>query len=240
MDKPDPASFTIFPAIDLRGGQVVRLKEGDPDRQTYYSSDPAGAARRWIDGGRALAARGQPGRRLWRKRRRQPARAERYSDPGPAGRCFGAVWRRTALAWKPSKTRWSWAFSGWCWAPSSLNSRSLEEALARWGCEHIAAGLDARDGLVQVRGWQSATTLDAGAVAASLKQAGLRWLVFTDIARDGLQTGLNLPATIALARQSGLRCDRFRRRQPPGGCPAGQRSRPGRRDRRSSPLRSLH
>ena len=45
------SSFTIFPAIDLRGGQVVRLKEGDPNRQTSYSPDPAAAARRWIASG---------------------------------------------------------------------------------------------------------------------------------------------------------------------------------------------
>ena len=80
----------------------------------------------------------------------------------------------------------------------------LTQALARWGSERVAVSLDARDGRVQVRGWQSDTPLLARELALWLKEAGLRWLVFTDIARDGLQTGLNLPATVALAQESGL------------------------------------
>ena len=59
---------------------------------------------------------------------------------------------------------------------------------ARWGAERIGASLDARGGLVQVRGWQNATRSAAGP-GQSLAAKGLRWLVFTDIARDGLQTG---------------------------------------------------
>ena len=78
-------------------------------------------------------------------------------------------------------------------------------ALARWGSERIGASLDARDGMVQVRGWQQSTPLSALDAAAALKAAGMAYLVFTDIARDGLQSGLNLDATVNLAQASGLR-----------------------------------
>jgi len=81
---------------------------------------------------------------------------------------------------------------------------TLTEAVKRWGEDRIAASLDARDGLVRVRGWQQTTGISALQAALTLRQAGLHWLVFTDIARDGLQTGLNLEATRQLALQSGL------------------------------------
>jgi phosphoribosylformimino-5-aminoimidazole carboxamide ribotide isomerase len=78
------------------------------------------------------------------------------------------------------------------------------EALRRWGPERIALGLDARDGMVRVRGWQSGTARDAVEIARNFVSRGLLWLIFTDIARDGLQTGLNIPATSALAQATGL------------------------------------
>jgi phosphoribosylformimino-5-aminoimidazole carboxamide ribotide isomerase len=81
----------------------------------------------------------------------------------------------------------------------------LSQAVTRWGAEQVAAGLDARAGLVQVRGWQQSTPLSVLEAAQRMAQAGVTWLVFTDIARDGLQRGINLEATVQLARQSGLK-----------------------------------
>ena len=81
----------------------------------------------------------------------------------------------------------------------------FQSILDRWGPENVAVSLDARDGFVQSRGWQQATQLSTQNAAQQLKQAGLTWLVFTDIARDGLQTGVNLDATRRLALSSGLK-----------------------------------
>ena len=98
----------------------------------------------------------------------------------------------------------------------------VPELVRRWGQERIAVSLDVRHtlhpfgcppggrapegawGQVQVRGWREPTPLLASTAARDLKQSGLRWLIFTDISRDGLQDGLNLPATVELARSSGL------------------------------------
>jgi phosphoribosylformimino-5-aminoimidazole carboxamide ribotide isomerase len=80
----------------------------------------------------------------------------------------------------------------------------VAELIARWGPERVAVSLDARQGLVQVRGWQEATPLLASTLAGELRHEGLRWLIFTDIARDGRQNGINLPATVELAHSSGL------------------------------------
>lgn len=205
-------SFTVLPAIDLRGGQVVRLKEGDPNRQTNYSTDPAAAARRWIDAGaRWLHVVNLDG-------------AFGFAHGAACGADSSAnLAALAAILFVAVPAGVPVQFGGGLRSLGAIQSvldlgvtravlgtiiveqpQLLDEALSRWGSESITASLDARDGRVQVRGWQSGTTLLAVDLARSLKRAGLRWLVFTDIARDGLQTGLNLPATVELARQTGL------------------------------------
>jgi phosphoribosylformimino-5-aminoimidazole carboxamide ribotide isomerase len=198
------SSFTVFPAIDLRGGQVVRLKEGDPNRQTSYSPDPASTARRWISAGaRWLHVVNLDGAFGEAGDANQQALRAILEETGPAGVAvqFGGGLRSLHAVQAALDLGVQRVVLG---TVIVEQPQIMEASLARWGRERIAAGLDARDGLVQVRGWQSSTALQVGSLAASLEQAGLRWLIFTDIARDGLQTGLNLPATVALARQSGL------------------------------------
>ena len=196
--------FIVFPAIDLRGGQVVRLKEGDPTRQTHYSPDPAQVARRWIDAGARWlhvvnldGAFDQPD---LSNRRALNAILQTAANSGVSVQ-FGGGLRSLDAIQAALEAGVARAILG---TLAAEQPTILEEALQRWGSEHIGAGLDARDGKVQVRGWQSSTPLEALALAHSLRQTGLRWLVFTDIARDGLQTGLNLTAAAELARASGL------------------------------------
>ena len=200
----DNTLFTVFPAIDLRGGQVVRLKEGDPNRQTHYSADPAAAARRWIETGtrwlHVVNLDGAFGEADSANRHALEAILEE------AGRAaipvqFGGGLRSLEAVQAVLEMGVSRAVLGTALVESP---EFLAEALNHWGAERIAASLDARDGRVQVRGWQSDTPLLAQDLARDLRAQGLRWLVFTDIARDGLQTGLNLLATAALARNSGL------------------------------------
>jgi phosphoribosylformimino-5-aminoimidazole carboxamide ribotide isomerase len=200
---PKPA-FTVFPAIDLRGGLVVRLKEGDPNRQTNYSPDPAAAARHWISAGaRWLHVVNLDGAFGESASANLAALAAILLVTVPAGIPvqFGGGLRSLEIIQAALELGVTRVVLGTIVVEQPP---VLKEALARWGSERIAASLDAREGMVQVRGWQSATPLLATDLALSLKQAGLRWLVFTDIARDGLQTGLNLPATVELSRQSGL------------------------------------
>lgn len=200
----DSAPFIVFPAIDLRGGQVVRLKEGDPNRQTQYSSDPAGAARRWLEAGTTWlhvvnldGAFDQPdsaNRGALQAILAVAAQAKAPVQFGGGLRSLEAI----AAALQAGVSR---AIIG---TLAVDQPAVLEEALARWGAERIGVSLDARGGLVQVRGWQAATSIAARDLAQDLRQKGLRWLVFTDIARDGLQTGLNLPSTVDMAQSSGL------------------------------------
>ncbi len=200
----DQSTFTVFPAIDLRNGQVVRLKEGDPSRQTSYSPDPAAAARRWIDAGAT-----------W---------LHVVNLDGAFGTGQTANQQALQAILKVAlQNNIPVQFGGGLRSPEAIQTvleqgvtravlgtavielpQLLPQALARWGSTRLAASLDARDGRVQVRGWQSDTPVQALDLARSLRAAGLTWLVFTDIARDGLQTGLNLAATQQLAQVNGL------------------------------------
>lgn len=200
--------FTVYPAIDLRSGQVVRLAEGDPQRQTQYSADPASTARRWISAG---------------ARWLHVVNLDGAFDDGQALADSPNGLALTAILQEAQTQNVSVQFGGGLRSLEGIQAaldlgvtrvvlgtviveqpEILAAALTRWGAERVAAGLDARDGLLRVHGWQRETPLQALQVAQDLAEQGLRWLIFTDIARDGLQTGLNLPATLALAQASGL------------------------------------
>jgi len=198
------SDFTIFPAIDLRRGQVVRLAEGDLERQTLYAGDPAAVARRWLSAGAAWlhvvnldGAFDQPDAENRQALKAILAAAEQVAAQVQFGgglRSLEAVEQALSLGA----------------ARVVLGTIAVEqpalafEALRRWGPHRIVLGLDARDGIVRVRGWQAGGGRLALEVAQSYLPHGLKWLVFTDIARDGLQTGLNLPATVELAHATGM------------------------------------
>ncbi len=198
------SGFIVFPAIDLRKGQVVRLKEGDPNRQTSYSSDPGGTARRWIEAGAGWlhvvnldGAFGQPGSANDQAFEAILAEANRKGVRVQ----FGGGLRTLDAIEAVLKLGAARAIVG---TLAIEQPQALAEALSRWGAERIGVSLDARDGRVQIHGWRSDTPVLASHLAKTLHNLGLRWLVFTDIARDGLQSGLNLQATLEVAQASGL------------------------------------
>ena len=200
------SEFTIFPAIDLRHGQVVRLQRGDPARQTVYDSDPAQTALRWlVAGARWLhvvnldASFGEPDPENQSTISAILSTATQHipkgqiqlggglRSPTAVERAFSAGVSRTVLG--------TWAI---------LQSQVTASLIARWGAARIAISLDAEDGKVKVQGWTKQTGLDVLDLALQLKDMGLKWLIFTDIARDGLGAGLNLAKTIAIAERTAL------------------------------------
>ena len=197
-------SFTIYPAIDLRGGKVVRLKEGDPARMTAYSDDPAETARHWL----AMGAE-------W---------LHVVNLDGAFGE--GDVENRQALLsiLKIAKNfDANVQFGGGLRSLDSI-SKALDfgisrivlgtiaveqpdivtSALKNFGVKKIAVGIDARDGVVRVRGWQSDGGVSAQDLALQMRMLGLHTIIFTDVSRDGMGHGLNIPATRELADVSGL------------------------------------
>ena len=202
-------SLTIFPAIDLRRGQVVRLRQGDPAAQRVYDEDPVAVARRWAEHGAewlhvvnldgAFSGQGQEsGLNLSVNLKRLAEIRAAITLPiqfGGGMRTVDDVAHALALG----ATR---VVLG---TVAVRQPEVVADAIARFGAEQIVVGIDAWDGLVATHGWQETSALDALTVAHRMGDIGVRRIVFTDIARDGMLSGVNVAATAALARESGLR-----------------------------------
>jgi phosphoribosylformimino-5-aminoimidazole carboxamide ribotide isomerase len=197
-------SFTIFPAIDLRQGQVVRLRMGKLSQQTTYSDDPSQTALRWLSAGtRWLHVVNLDGAFGESDSANQKALEKilKVAQEYEAGVQFGGGLRLLTAIERALDLGVSRIVLG---TVVVEQPDILLVALQRWGPERIAAGLDARDGFVCVRGWRESTPLRAVELAKKLKAAGVRWLIYTDIARDGLESGINLEQTTAVAQSSQL------------------------------------
>jgi len=193
-------SFTIYPAIDLRSGKVVRLKEGDPARMTAYGDDPAETARRWLGAGaywlHVVNLDGAFGESDDANRFALEAilKVGAQVQFGGGMRSLAAI--EHAIAMGVNRI--------------VLGTLAIEQpdvvadALTRFGTEQIAVGIDARDGLVRVRGWKDDSGVSATDLALHMRTLGLRTVIFTDVSRDGLGRGLNIPSTRELADVSGL------------------------------------
>jgi phosphoribosylformimino-5-aminoimidazole carboxamide ribotide isomerase len=197
--------FTIFPAIDLRKGQVVRLQQGNPNKQTSYSSDPEMIARKMLDQGAAWlhvvnldgAFGDSSAANLLALAKILRAAHDYKADVQFGGGLHSAAQVKEALDSGVSRAiLGSLAVK----EPECVSSLVLE-----FGPERIAVSLDGRGNKVMVAGWQQESTASVTGMAAKLKSLGLQWLVYTDIDRDGMQTGSNFDTTIQLAKETGLK-----------------------------------
>jgi len=196
--------FTIYPAIDLRQGKVVRLQQGDLRRQTVYGDDPAATARRWLESGASwLHVVNLDGAFGEADSANRQALAEilEVAAEHDARVQFGGGMRSLVDVGRALEMGVARAVLG---TLAAEQPEVLQAGVRRFGAESLAAGLDAREGLVRVRGWAEATNLRAVDLARQMAALGLRWLVFTDVARDGVGSGLNLESTLELAHTSGL------------------------------------
>ncbi len=194
------APFTIYPAIDLRGGRVVRLAQGDPARETEYGTDPAAVARRWrAEGATWLHVVNLDGA-FGAQDAANAAALRAIVDVGLPVQ-FGGGLRDAASVRRVLAAGVARAVLG---TAAVENPALLDWALGEFGPEHIAAGIDARAGQVRVRGWTDAAPLTALELGQRLQRQGLRWCIFTDVARDGMSAGVNVPATAELASATGL------------------------------------
>jgi phosphoribosylformimino-5-aminoimidazole carboxamide ribotide isomerase len=193
-------SFTVFPAIDLRRGNVVRLQEGDLARAITYSAEPRRVARRWVEAGadwlHVVNLDGALGEEddLNRSALKSILKLGRRVQFGGGLRSLEAV--RRAIDLGVSRVVLGTA--------AVENPHVVKEALNEFGVGKIVVAMDARDGLVRVRGWRQASSVFATDLARQMRTLGLRTLIFTDVSRDGLGRGLNIASTRELAEISGL------------------------------------
>ena len=197
-------SFTIYPAIDLRAGRVVRLKEGDPARMTAYSDDPAETAKRWLKMGakwlHVVNLDGAFGEGDTANRQALLSILKVANEFG-ADVQFGGGLRSLDTMEQVLNLNVSRIVLG---TIAVEQPDMVTSALEKFDTKKIAVGIDARDGLVRVHGWQSDGGISAHDLALQMRTLGVRTVIFTDVSRDGMGHGLNISATRALADISGL------------------------------------
>ncbi len=186
--------LTLYPAIDLKDGQCVRLRRGAMDEATVYSSDPAGQARAWQDAGFAwLHVVDLNGAFAGRTVNGDAVAAILAAVDIPVQLGGGIRDMAGIEAWLSAGVR-----------RVILGSAAVKHPrLVREACRafpgRIVVGIDARDGKVATEGWSETSSIDARDLAVSFEDAGVAAIVYTDIGRDGMLSGLNLAQTVALA-----------------------------------------
>ncbi len=191
----------ILPAIDIRGGQVVRLAKGDYDQQTTYGDDPCLVAQGFIDAGATwihvvdldAARSGELTNTdviagICKLARTQGVRVQNgggVRDRDRIERLWNLGVSRVVIG--------SAALKDWDWFTGLLDDDDFPN-------EGIALGLDARNGYVAAEGWTEQLDILAVDLAARVSGSDLGAIVYTDIARDGMLTGVNVQATATLAQ----------------------------------------
>jgi len=192
--------FVVYPAIDLRGGKVVRLAQGDLSSQTVYGDDPAAVARRWLEEGAQWLHVVNLDSSFGEAGAANAAAIEQIVTTGARVQLGGGM-RALADIERALALGVARVIIG---TAAVENPELVRHAIARFGPERIGGGIDARDGRVRVRGWLEDTGVDALALAGQLRESGVTTVVFTDIGRDGIGAGVNVEATTALAQATRL------------------------------------
>jgi phosphoribosylformimino-5-aminoimidazole carboxamide ribotide isomerase len=192
--------WVVYPAIDLRRGRVVRLMQGDPNQETKYADDPLSVAHRWQEAGAEwLHVVNLDGAFDERSQENQDA-LERILTTGLRVQFGGGVRDFTTL-----RRALNMGVSRVVVGTAAVENPALvEAALAAFGPERIAVAIDARRGRVRTHGWSQGTALTALELARQCAGRGVRWVVFTDVSRDGMGSGLNVAATAQLAQEAEL------------------------------------
>jgi len=188
--------LTLYPAIDLKDGACVRLRRGEMADSTVYSDDPGAQARAWQDAGcRWLHVVDLNGAFAGRPVNADAVRAILASVNIPVQLGGGIRDLDGIRAWLAAGVRRVILGSA-----AAKNPRLVRQA-CRTHPGRIAVGIDARDGFVATEGWAETSTMRALDLALRFEDAGAAAIIYTDISRDGMLSGLNLEQTIDLASQ---------------------------------------
>jgi phosphoribosylformimino-5-aminoimidazole carboxamide ribotide isomerase len=186
--------FTVYPAIDLREGRCVRLKQGDFDRQREYDADPVGRAREWERrGARAIHVVDLDGAKEGRLVQLDLVR-EIAGSVGVPLQVGGGV--RTL---EDSRALWKAGAARVVMGTAAVLDRELRlRAIDALG-EALVVAVDARGGIVATHGWQRGSGREVLDLAGELDEDGVASVLYTDVARDGMDTGAALEGTAEVA-----------------------------------------
>jgi phosphoribosylformimino-5-aminoimidazole carboxamide ribotide isomerase len=189
----------IYPAIDLRGGKVVRLREGDPNKQTTFSDDPVKTAQEWLDAGAA-----------W---------LHVVNLDGAFSEANDTLAILNAIAQLKLKIQFGGGLRSISDIETALNKGAsrvvlgtvaienppiVEAAVKQFGADRICVALDARDGHITTHGWTAVSDHTPVSLGRAMADKGVVHALFTDVRRDGSLIGAAVQETISLARNTSL------------------------------------
>jgi len=189
----------VFPAIDLKNGEVVRLAEGDMDRATVYGDDPAAQAKLFADAGaQHLHVVDLDGAFAGESRNREAVERIVSAFPGYVQLGGGIRDRKAVEGW------FDLGVARIVIGSAALKNPEFVREMAGEFEGGIVVAVDAKDGMVATEGWAEVSDVPVADMARRFEDAGVASLLFTDIGRDGLLKGCNIDATVELARQTDL------------------------------------
>ena len=186
----------LIPAIDIKDGRCVRLRQGRMEEETVYDDDPLSAADRWVAAGtRRLHVVDLDGARSGRPANARVIRAIAAAHPQVPVQVGGGIRDEDAIdAYLDAGVSYIILGSKAVAAP-----HFVADVCASYP-GHILVGLDARDGKVATHGWSKLSQHDVGDMARRFEREGVDAIIYTDITRDGMMTGINIESTVELAR----------------------------------------
>ncbi len=189
----------VFPAIDLKAGQVARLAEGDMARATIYGDDPAAQSLIFAEAGaQYLHVVDLDGSFAGRAENREAVEAIVEVFPGHVQLGGGIRNREAVTGW------FDLGVSRVVMGSAALKDPEFVKDMAKEFPGGIVVAVDAKGGMVATEGWAKVSDVPVVDMARRFEDAGVASLLFTDIGRDGLLKGCNIDATVELARQTGL------------------------------------
>ena len=187
----------LYPAIDIRSGRVVRLSQGEATRQTVYGTDPAAVAERFADQGARWVHVVDLDRAFGEGDNEAAVRGVLERVGGRLRVQLGGGFRSLDLVRRGVEIGADRVVIG---TAAALDPTFLASAAGAVPAERLAAGVDARDGQVAVRGWTETSALTAAELAQRALDAGITTLIYTDVARDGMLGGADVAGAVALQR----------------------------------------
>ena len=187
----------LIPAIDLKDGQCVRLKQGDMDQSTVFGEDPAAMARNWVNkGARRVHLVDLNGAFAGKPKNEQAIRAILKEVGAEVDVQLGGGIRDLDTIERYLDAGLRYVIIG---TAAVKNPGFLQDACTAFG-GHIIVGLDAKDGKVATDGWSKLTGHEVVDLGKKFEDYGVESIIYTDIGRDGMLSGINIEATVKLAQ----------------------------------------
>lgn len=188
--------FQLYPAIDLKDGQAVRLLQGRMADATVYNPDPADAARRWVSAGATwLHVVDLDGAFAGASRNLGAVKAIAAAAEGVPVQLGGGLRSLEAV-----EAALDAGVSRVIIGTSALSGDLVAQAVARFGPERVVVGIDAKGGMVATGGWVEVSSVKATDLAVRVGAAGVRTVIYTDISKDGMMAGPNFDEMAVMGR----------------------------------------